>query len=504
MTRTYRALSAYARTTATIESVARLAGWDQETYMPPGGAESRAEQLAALASIAHERKTSSQMRELIEACEQDRELTSDAESAYARSVHEFRHDFDRATKLPGDLVEELARAASRGQQVWKQARKANDFAAFRPALEAMIELTRRKAECYGVPRGGEPYDALLEDYEPGATAREIEAAFSPLRDRLSAMLAELGKGEHPDESITRVKIDPARQHELGLFVLKAMGFDLDAGRLDTTTHPFCDGLGPGDTRLTTRYREDHFTGALYGTLHEMGHGLYEQGLPKADHFGTPLGDAIGLGMHESQSRMWENMVGRSLAFWEWLLPYARKIVGGALDSATPRSLYAATNTAKASLIRVEADEATYNLHIMLRFGIERAVFRGDLAARDIPGVWDETFKQTLGLDVPDDARGCMQDVHWSAGLLGYFPTYALGNLYAAQFFEAARRDLGDLDAQFGRGDFAPLLGWLKTNIHAHGRRFRAGELCQRVTGRALSHAPLMRYLEGKLRPIYGV
>jgi carboxypeptidase Taq len=494
---------------ATISSIGSLLSWDQETYMPPGAAEHRAEQAAYVSTLAHQKATSKQIGDLIAACEGDKSLVSGAASPEARCIREMRRDYDHHTKLPTELVAELARVGSQAQEVWKEAREKNDFAMFEPWLEKMMGLTRRKAECLGFARGGELYDALLDEYEPGATARQLEGVFLPLAERLSTLVKELGaSGRTPGDEPLHVRVDPARQHELGQFVLAAMGFDFGAGRLDTTTHPFCSGMGPGDTRLTTRYREQSWTDALYSTMHEGGHGLYEQGLPKlASLYGTPLADSISLGIHESQSRMWENFVGRGREFWRWLLPHAKRITAGGqgpgpLHGYTPDDLYAAVNTAKPSLIRVEADEATYNLHVLVRFNIERGLMSGSLRVRDVPGEWNTAYKQFLGVTVPDNKRGCLQDVHWSFGLIGYFPTYTLGNLYCAQLWETIRKANPELDQQLSRGEFAPLKHWLNANIHAHGRRYRAGELCEMLTGKPLSADPLMRHLENKLRPLH--
>ena len=501
MSKAYEELCGAARNWQHLESVARLAGWDQETYMPSGGASARAEQLSVLAAIIHERKTSERVGSLIAACEEDASMMSDESSARARDVREFRRDYDMETKLPKELVEELARTGSQAQQVWKEARKNSDFALFKPWLEKMVGLARRKAECYGWEN--EAYDALLNVYEPGMTAATVERIFTPLGERLADLVARLGEGTPPDTSVLGTRVPAEAQHAFGMFLIEAIGFDVERGRLDTTTHPFCEGMATGDTRLTTRYREDHFTDALYGTLHEAGHGIYEQGLPKEDSFGQPLGESISLGIHESQSRMWENFVGRSREFWTWALPHAQKFMPQ-LGGASVDGLHRAVNTATSSFIRVEADEATYNLHIMLRFEIERAITNGDLAVEDIPGVWNDTFKKYLGLDVPDDARGCLQDVHWSFGLMGYFPTYCLGNLYAAQLWETINDQIPDLSQQFERGEFGALKAWLNENIHAHGRRYRAGELCEMLTGTPLTADALLRHLEGKLAPIYGV
>lgn len=502
----YAELCAYARQGATLRSIAALLGWDQETYMPKGGGEARAEQMALLAGMMHERGTSTEMGDLISAAEG--EGLNDQQRA---CVREFRRDYDKRTKLPKSLVEELARTGSKAQDVWKDARKNNDFKTFEPWLSKMVDLSRQKAEAYGY--AGELYDALLDEYEPNATAKEVEGVFTPLGEHLSALVKELTEsGTAPDDAPTKVHAPEERQHALGMHVLRAIGFDLDAGRLDITTHPFCEGLAPGDTRLTTRYDEKYFPGALYGTMHEAGHGMYEQGLPKGgahegpggaqvNSFGTPLADDISLGIHESQSRMWENMVGRSRPFWKWIYKEACDQFAE-LGKFEQEEVYRSVNIVRPTFIRVEADEGTYNLHVMLRFGIERSMLSGDLSVADLPGAWNARFKEMLGLDVPDDTNGCLQDVHWSFGLFGYFPTYTLGNLYAAQFWQTIKKELPGLEDEFAKGDFGRLKQWLNTNIHAHGRRYGAGELCEKVTGRPLESQPLMDYLGGKLREVY--
>lgn len=498
----YRELADALRAVDTLNSIGALLSWDQETYMPAAAAEHRAEQSAVISGLAHERATSPRIGELIAACEKDGTIAADPTEA--RNLAEIRRDYDRATKLPTDLVAELARVGSQAQDVWKKAREANDFAMFAPWLDKMMVLTRRKAECYGVPAGGELYDSLLDEYEPGATAAEIQAVFGPLGPRLAELVARAGRSpKQPNDAVLKVAIEPAAQHELGQMVLKAMGFDFEAGRLDTTAHPFCTGMAPGDTRLTTRYREQGFCDALYSTMHEGGHGLYEQGLPKAARFGQPLGNSISLGIHESQSRMWENFVGRSPEFWSWLWPHVRRAAGRGLDAFTEADMVKACNLVRPSLIRVEADESTYNLHVMIRFELERGLISGALKVADVPGEWNRLYKRFLGVDVPDNRRGCLQDVHWSAGLIGYFPTYTLGNLYAAQLWETINRQIPDLRARMARGDFAALKDWLHRNIHTHGRRYRAAELCKALTGAPLSPEPLMRHLEARVAMVYG-
>lgn len=501
----YAQLVALKRQTGMLGSIASLVSWDQETYMPPAGAKARAEQASTLAGIIHEKKTSAKIGDLIAQCEQDPELMQEG-SADAANIREMRRDYDLATKLPNDLVESLARAQSEAQECWKVARKNNDFPSFVPALTEVMNLTRQKGECYGIADGGEIYDPLLQEYEPHTTAKDIESVFTPLRERLSAFIAELTeKGTPPRVDFLHREIATDKQHAFGEAVTAKLGFDYKKGRLDTTTHPFCSGFGPGDTRMTTRYALDNFPDAVSSTMHECGHGLYEQGLPKeGELFGTPLTGSVSLGIHESQSRMWENMVGRSKPFWNWALPVANEHFDGAFKDIDLETFTKAMNTCTPSFIRVESDESTYNLHVMLRFEIERAMISGDLAIKDLPGAWNEKFKSMLGLDVPSDAKGCLQDVHWSFGLIGYFPTYTLGNLYAAQMWETINEQIPDLNEQMSQGEFSALLDWLRVNIHQHGRRYTAAELCERSTGKALSADPLMRHLESRVKPAYGL
>lgn len=488
---------------ATLSSVVALLGWDQETMMPRKAAPFRAQEISMLGTLAHRKATDPRVGELLAACEADPQLAADPEAT--ANLREIRWDYERALRLPPELVAEIGETGSLAMEAWKEARERSDFSEFLPWLEKQIRLNLRKAECYGTPEGGEPYDALLEDYEPGMTSAELERIFEPLREALVPLIEDLTGSENPpSEAPAKVRLPLDLQQGFNRIVLERLGFDMNAGRLDISTHPFSTGLAPGDTRITTRYREDGFLEALGSTMHEAGHGLYEQGLPKSKLHGQPLGDAASLGIHESQSRLWENQVGRSLAFWKWALPEAKRTFGAPLEPFSAEELYGAVNTVRPNLIRVESDEATYNLHVMLRFDLERAMIRGELAASDLPGAWNERIKKDLGLDVPGDREGCLQDIHWSMGSFGYFPTYSLGNLYAAQLWEATTAALPDLQEQIGRGEFGALLDWLRESVHAHGRRFPASELCLRVTGQPLGHEALMRHLDGKLRPIYSV
>lgn len=485
----------------TLGSVSRVLEWDQETYMPPGGTEHRANQMGLLARLTHERLTDPRFGDLLAACEQS-ELTREEFSDSAANIRQWRRQYDRATKLPADLVENITRLASKSQRVWGEARRTDNFALFAPLLQQMLNLQLQAAECYGY--AGETYDALIEGFEPGATAAEIESIFAGLRKDLVPLVAKIAAAkDKPDIGLIKRPYDVAKQRLFAESVAAAFGYDFAEGRLDEVTHPFCMGVGPGDVRICTRYYPDDFAEGLTGVTHETGHGLYEAGL-RADYFGTPLGDSVSSGIHESQSRLWENQVGRSRAFWRYFFPQAQRIFRDSLKGVDEEALFRAFNFVAPSYIRVEADEATYNLHIMLRFEMERALVRGEMKVADIPGEWNARFKEYLGIEVDKDSNGCLQDVHWSAGLFGYFPSYALGNLYAAQFYAAARRALPDMDERFARGDFAGLLNWLRTHIHREGQRYTAGQLCEKVTGQPLSHRPLIDYLYDKYRVIYGI
>lgn len=497
----YAKLTRRLRETATLGSVGELAAWDQETMMPRSAARFRAEELAVVSSLVHQKATDSAVGELIAACEADTALIADP--AIAANLGDIRRDYDRARRLPTELVAEISKTSSLAMEAWKLARENNAFSDFAPWLEKQLTLQREKAECYGRPADGELYDALVEDYEPGMRSAEIEGLFGPLREGLQPLIARVASATgRIDPTLERIPLPPARQHAFNHTVLTQIGFDLTAGRIDISTHPFSTGLGPGDTRITTRYRNDGFLDSLGSTMHEAGHGLYEQGLPKAELLGQPAAEALSLGWHESQSRLWENQVGRSRAFWAWAGPVARGIFGDAVSKFTDEDFYRSVNIVRPNLIRVESDEATYNLHVMLRFDLERAMIRGDLTVTDLPGAWNDRIKRDLGLDVPNDTLGCLQDVHWSMGSIGYFPTYTLGNLYSAQIWDAVVTAIPSIELQMQGGDFSVLLGWLRDNIHIHGRRFTARELSARVTGYPLGSTALLRYLNTKLRPLY--
>jgi carboxypeptidase Taq len=487
-----------------LESIGHLLGWDEQAKLPPRGTEHRASMLSLVARMQHEQFTSPKVDDLLREVEGS-DLAKDPESDPAANVRELRREYDRARKLPASLVEEMAETAVLSQHAWTEARAKSQFNIFEPWLGKTLNLKRREAECIGYGETGNPYDALLDHYEPRETSANIQKVFDSFRPQLVDLIGRIAASANqaPVEILER-HFPATAQEKLAREAASALGFDFQAGRLDTSVHPFCSGIGPGDTRMTTRYNEGHFSDAFFGVLHETGHCLYEQGLPKAQNVGLPLGRAISLGIHESQSRMWENLVGRSRAFWKWYYPKTKAALPDALKDVSEEQFYFAVNDIRATLIRVEADEATYNLHIMLRFEIEQAMLRDEIKTRDIPAAWNERMKKYLGITPPDDKRGCLQDIHWSGGAIGYFATYSLGNLYAAQFFEKARADLGDLDAMFAKGEFAPLLDWLRKNIHRHGRRYTAAQLVKKVTGKELSPDALMRHLSKKAQELYGV
>jgi carboxypeptidase Taq len=486
---------------ALLGSCGSVLGWDERTYMPHEGSAHRAEQMALLARMGHEMLTAPRIGELLEEVK-DHPQAKLKDSHHAANIREIRRTYERAVKLPKELVEELARVTTRAQQAWQEARQASDFKAFQPWLEKIVLLKRQEADAIGYKAA--PYDALLDEYEPGATTAEITRVFADLRNELVPLIGTIAASKKkPKREILERDFPIEQQQVFGKEAAAAIGFNFNAGRLDVTTHPFCSGMGPGDVRITTRYNPRHFNEAIFGILHEAGHGIYEQDL-EAEHFGTPLGSACSLGIHESQSRMWENQVGRSRPFWEHFFPKAQKSFPQALKDVALDDFVFAINDVQPSFIRVEADEATYNMHIILRFEFEQALVKGDLSPVDVPGAWNEKFKKFFNLTPPNDKLGCLQDIHWSMGGIGYFPTYTLGNLYAAQLMDQARQDLGDLDGDFRKGEFGRLKGWLNEKVHRPGQRWRAGDLCQRVTGKPLSHKPLLTYLKNKYAPLYGI
>jgi carboxypeptidase Taq len=497
----YALLCGHVHEATMLASIQELLEWDERTKMPPAGGAYRADQAGYVAGLVHQKQTAPIMGEWLAALA-DSPLAADPTSDTGAVIKHLQHDYDKKTRLPQSLVEELTRTGVQGQQVWAAARKANDFAAFQPILEKMVGLKKQEAAALGFTTT--PYDPLLDDYEPGESTGNVARVLAELRDALVPLVQAIGESSFcPDVSLLARSYPPAVQETFGKLAATQIGFDFQAGRLDVTDHPFCAGLGPGDVRLTTRYDEHAFSDGFFSILHEAGHGIYDQGL-RHEFYGLPTGEYVSLGIHESQSRMWENQVGRSRAFWEFFFPQSQAAFPAALADVPLESFYAAINNSQPSLIRVEADEVTYNLHILIRFELEKALLEDELQVADLPAAWQDKYRKYLGVDSPTNADGVLQDVHWSAGLFGYFPTYALGNLYAAQFFAQAKQDLGDLETQFRRGEFAPLREWLRMNIHTHGRRYTPSELAERITDKPLTHAALIEQLTAKYGELYGL
>ena len=491
----YEKLKEASRHTARLEELTELASWDQRTMLPPKGHPHRAEQLSTLALIMHERTVDPRIGELLSEAEADASL-AESDPSVAANLREWRRTYDRAVKIPSALTEAWALAAAEGETAWEAARAADDWSTFSPFLEKIFTLAKEKADAVGYEK--EPYDALIEDFEPGETAQSVSTLFSALKPELTKLIEEIGASSHrPDRSILTRLFPKDAQETFSRFAAAKIGFDFDAGRLDISTHPFTAGMGIGDARITTRYNEHFLPSALFGTLHEAGHGMYEQGLPAA-FSGEPRGHFASLGIHESQSRLWENLVGRSEGFWRFVYPTAQETFES-LKDVSFEDFFFAINDVKPDLIRVEADEVTYNLHIILRFELESALLRGDLAFADLPEAWSAKMAESLGVRPTSAADGVLQDVHWSAGLIGYFPTYTLGNVYAAQIFDAAEAALGDQSAAFAEGNFAPILGWLRENIHERGSLYRPRDLVAAATGTP----PTPELLIHRLRTKYG-
>ena len=472
-----------------VHGALRLLAWDKSTHMPPGGAEARGESMAVLERIAHERLIDPEVGRLLDALAPWADGL-DPDSDEARLLQVARRDHERALRVPPELAGEMARAGAVGEQAWLQAYMAADFSLFRDALARHVELSRRYAACF--PDAEHPYDAMLDVYEPGLTHAEVQPLFEDLVPRLAPLIA----AAEPQPAMFEGTFPVPAQRALVDAVLAGIGFDARTWRLDDTHHPFCQTPGPGDVRITTRFSPDGLGFALYSALHEFGHGLYDAGFDPG-LARTPLHSHTSLGVHESQSRLWENVIGRGLPFMGWLLPKLRERLGG-YDDVDAAGLFRRANGVQPSLIRVEADETTYNLHVALRVRLEVALLEGRLEAEGVPDAWAEQTQRLLGLDVPDDTRGALQDIHWSIGAIGYFPTYTIGNLMAAQLWERLRRDLPEVEADVGAGRFEPLREWLREHVHRHGRKFPPRELLHRVTGQPLGSEPFLGYLEGKL------
>jgi carboxypeptidase Taq len=486
---------------ADLGNVTHLLEWDQQTMMPARGAAGRAEALATLRRVSHEKFVSDETGALLDEARAALDGTP-PESDEASLVRVTRRRWEKARRVPSELAAAQARAHSLGQEAWIKARARSDFAAFAPYLERNLELARRYIDCFDSYDCA--YDVLLDDFEPGMRTATVSRLFGELKSELVPLIATLSENsDRPDDSCLHGSFPIDRQRQLVGDVVGLMGFDPSGWRMDTAVHPFATSFGHHDVRITTRWEESFLPSALYSAMHECGHGLYESGIASSLQR-TPLGHADSLGMHESQSRLWENMVGRGRPFCIVLAPLISRTFGGTVADLDPDRLYHAVNRVQPSFIRVEADEATYGLHVVLRFELEQELVEGRLAVADLPEAWDARFKAYLGLDVPDDARGVLQDVHWSMGAIGYFPTYALGNLIAGQLWQRARADIGDLDERLAEGDLAGLREWLREHVHRHGAKFSMPELLARVTGGPIAVEPFVDYLRRKLSDVYAI
>jgi carboxypeptidase Taq len=487
------------QTISDLHGAESVLNWDQATYMPPGGAVARGRQLALLSGLAHERMIDPEIGRLLDALAPWADAQG-ADSDAAALIRVTRRDYDRATRVPNRFVQRLSEHSAMSYHAWERARPANDFATMRPLLETTVELSRELAAFH--PGYAHPYDALIDLAEDGMTVATVRALFTELRAGLRPLIEAIRARPEPDDRCLTGDFAEETQRAFGEKVIRAFGYDFTRGRQDKTAHPFMTKLGRGDVRITTRFRRDDLSDGMFSTLHEAGHAMYEQGVDDALE-GTPLFGGTTSGVHESQSRLWENLVGRSRPFWDhWYAPL-QAAFPAALAGVDVDTFCHAINKVVPSLIRTDADEVTYNLHVMLRFDLELAMLEGTLAVADLPDAWRARVGDDLGITPPDDRDGVLQDVHWYGGTVGgAFQSYTLGNIMSAQFFAAARRDLPDLDEQIGAAEFAPLRTWLTDRIYRHGRKFPAPEIVQRATGQALSIAPYLTYLNTKYGALY--
>jgi carboxypeptidase Taq len=481
-----------------ISKAASVLAWDQQTKMPPRAAAGRAEQLATLGRIGHEKFTDPEVGKLLDDL-QGFEESHPYDSLEASLIRVTRRDWEKARRVPAELRAELTRSSSLALPVWAEARQNSDFDAFLPHLEHALELRHRYIDCFEPT--DEPYDVLLDDFERGMKTAEVREVFDRLKAEQVPLLAAIAE-RNAEIPVLEGDFAVPTQERFELAVIERFGYDPAAWRIDETVHPFASGGGPDDIRLTTRHFTDSLDG-MWATMHEFGHGLYENQVAR-ELDRTPLCRGVSLGLHESQSRMWENLVGRSLPFWKHFFPQLRDAFPNELGGFGLEDWYRYVNRVRPSYIRVESDEATYNLHIILRFELEQEMLNGDLALTDLPEAWNTRFEDYFGIEVPDHRRGLLQDMHWAGGHIGYFPTYALGNVISAQVWERVREDLPDLDDHFEQGDFVPLREWLRDNLHVHGRKFTPTETLERVVGGPIDPEPYLRYLREKLGGIYGL
>ncbi len=480
---------------ADVQYSIAILNWDLETYMPPKGAESRAQQISTLSGIAHNLSTSEELGDLLFKLESDTSLDEIQQKNIYHSLKSYRLN----KKYSQAFVEELSRAISEAFQAWQKAKETNNFSLYAPKLEKLVRLKRE--ECTIIGFTGHPYDALLDQYEPGALTADLSILFADVRSQLVAFVKQIAAQPQNEDGFMFLHYDKQKQWDFGLELLTQMGYDFEAGRQDISSHPFTTNFGPKDVRVTTRIAEDNLNEMIWSCIHEGGHALYEQGLPYSE-YGLPSGEYISLGIHESQSRLWENNVGRNLPYWKHNLARLKEFFPEPLKNVQPEAFFKAINKVRPSLIRTNADELTYHFHILIRFEIEKALIEGSIEVKDLPALWNSKYKEYLGLDVPSDSQGVLQDIHWSHGSFGYFPTYSLGSFYAAQFYNKAVQEIPTLELEIEKGNMKPLLNWLREHIHRHGKRYTAEELCQHICGEKLNFKYFMNYAQKKYGELY--
>ncbi len=481
-----------------LQAAVALLGWDQQTYMPAGGAEDRSDALATLSNLIHNQSTAPEVGQLLEDV---RPLAAglDPDSDDARLVKACRRDYEKQVRVSSEWVTDFARTTSLAHSAWEQARRTNNFKLFQPHLEKIVGLRRDYANFFAPYQ--HIYDPLLDDFEPGMKTSEVQSLFNAVRPVQVALIKATAAQTQVDTSFLELPYPEQAQWDFGVDVITRFGYDWNHGRQDKSAHPFTQGFGIGDVRITTRVEQNRLATALFGTMHEAGHAMYELGIDPSLRR-TPLAGGASMAIHESQSRMWENLVGRSLPFWKFFYPRLQQAFPAQLAGVDLHKFYRGINKISPSFIRVEADEATYNLHIMLRLEIEIALMEGTLAVADLPEIWNHKMQEYLGVLPPNDAVGVLQDIHWSGGMLGYFPTYALGNLVSAQLWEVIQKDIPTLETQMERGEFGELLAWLREKVHRSGAKFEPQELIQHITGSKIDPQPYLRYLQRKYQEIY--
>lgn len=491
----YDKYTSHLRKIADINYASAVLNWDQETYMPPKGAEFRAQQLATLAGVSHELSTSEELGRMLNELGKDSSL----DEKQKRNVKQSLKDYNDRKKYTTEFVEKMSRTVSESFVAWQEAKKQDNFGIFAPKLSQLLDLKKQECELLGYKE--HPYDALLDQYEPGAKTSELNVLFADVRAQLVDFVKQIASRPQNNDRFMYMHYRKDTQWDFGIELLKQMGYDFEAGRQDLSTHPFTTNFSSQDVRVTTRISETNLNEMIWSCIHEGGHALYEQGLP-ASEYGLPSGEYISLGIHESQSRLWENNVGRGLSYWKANFPKLRAMFPENLTEVTEVDFYKAMNIVQPSLIRTNADELTYHFHILIRFEIEKALIEGTIDVKDLPSYWNSKYKEYLGVDVPSDAKGVLQDIHWSHGSFGYFPTYSLGSFYAAQFYTQAQKDIPGLETEIENGNMAPLLKWLRENIHQYGKFYKADELCEKLTGEKLNFSYFMNYARKKYSWLY--